>query len=404
MKIDAGVSAIGKPGVRNLGHTRVPLAMPVRMFRYLLPLCVCAASLMKALCNPVSGTLIGWADDTNYLTGMPVGLNNVVAISAAASQNYYSQNLALNSSGTVIAWGRNGTGMIETNVPAGLGNVVAIAAGADHYLALERGGRLISWEGIATYTAPAAVSNVLAIAAGDGDSLALRNDGTVIEWSNGGVVSFPAGSGTNFIGIAAENETYLALKNDGTVVAWGLNNVGQANVPAGLTNVAALTTDYTHSMALRNDGTVVSWGVNWDGQTNVPAGLSNVVAVAAGGIKGSHSLALKSDGTVVSWGAGLTNAPAGLSNVVAIAAGDYYGLAITANLQITAINPTNQGPCICFRSFAGQQYSVEYSHALALGQWLPLACGNVQGNGREIAVTDTNATDTVRFYRVKLVH
>ena len=211
----------------------------------------------------------------------------------------------------------------------------------------------------------------------------------------------PPDYSNNVVAIAAENWTYLALKNDGTVIAWGLNNVGQTNVPAGLSNVTAIATDYIHSLALKNDGTVVSWGVNWDGQTNVPAGLSNVVAVAAGGIKGSHSLALKSDGTVVSWGAGLTNVPAGLSNVVAIAAGDYYNLAITANLQIIAMNWTNENPAICFHTFAGQQYSLEYSSNLAPNGWSTLPGGNIQGNGREVVVTDTNTATTIRFYRVR---
>ena len=49
-----------------------------------------------------------------------------------------------------------------------------------------------------------------------------------------------------------------------------------------------------HSLALTAEGRVVAWGSNDVGQTNVPSGLSNVVAIAAGD---HHSLALTAEGT-----------------------------------------------------------------------------------------------------------
>jgi hypothetical protein len=48
---------------------------------------------------------------------------------------------------------------------------------------------------------------------------------------------------------------------------------------------------------LKSDGTVVAWGYDGHGQTEVPAELSNVAAIAAGG---SHSLALPQDADVLS--------------------------------------------------------------------------------------------------------
>ena len=44
----------------------------------------------------------------------------------------------------------------------------------------------------------------------------------------------------------------LALKADGTVAAWGDNTYGQTNVPAGLTNVTAISGGGSHCMALVN--------------------------------------------------------------------------------------------------------------------------------------------------------
>jgi len=46
--------------------------------------------------------------------------------------------------------------------------------------------------------------------------------------------------------------------------------------------VIAIAAGSSHNLALRSDGTVRAWGANYDGQCNVPAGLSNVVAITAG--------------------------------------------------------------------------------------------------------------------------
>ena len=119
-------------------------------------------------------------------------------------------------------------------------------------------------------------------------------------------------------------------------------------MPAGLSNVVAVSAGYGHSLALRRDGTVIGWGNNWlGGATGTPtvafphhttgavmvAGqvLSNVVAISAGN---DFSLGLKRDGTVVAWGhpnGMYIDVPAGLSNVVSIAAGYDFCLAITTN-------------------------------------------------------------------------
>jgi hypothetical protein len=40
------------------------------------------------------------------------------------------------------------------------------------------------------------------------------------------------------------------LNNNGSVIAWGYNGYGQTNVPAGLTNVVAVSAGYSHSLAV----------------------------------------------------------------------------------------------------------------------------------------------------------
>jgi len=203
------------------------------------------------------GRVEAWAGNHYYLTNVPVGLSNVVAVAAG---RYYS--LAVRSDGTVAAWGSNSSG--QTNVPSGLSNVVAVAGGDSHSLALRSDGTVVGWGWnlMGQTSVPSGLSNVVAVAAGTYHSLALRRDGTVAAWG-----------------------TY-----------WDGSNYVPETVPEGLSNVVAVAARGNQSLALRSDGTVVAWGTYWDGSNwlpaTVPAGLSNVMAVAAGTY---HSLALRAD-------------------------------------------------------------------------------------------------------------
>ncbi|HWY31982.1 MAG TPA: hypothetical protein VNX46_14575 [Candidatus Acidoferrum sp.] len=126
---------------------------------------------------------------------------------------------------------------------------------------------------------------------------------TVAARCSASTLYFP-GPSTNatpllFKSIACGGWHSLGVQTNGTVVAWGDNSMGQTNVPAGLSEVMAISAGAFHNLALKSDGTVVAWGANGAGQSTVPAGLGNVVGVAAGE---RHSLALKSDGTIMAWG------------------------------------------------------------------------------------------------------
>jgi alpha-tubulin suppressor-like RCC1 family protein len=149
----------------------------------------------------------------------------------------------------------------------------------------------------------------------------------------------PAGL-TNVVAISAGYSNSLALTIDGTVIPWGDLSHGATLPPGDATNVAAISSGAWHGMALRNDGTVLVWGRNNEGQTNVPSSINgNVVAIAAGS---NHCLVLLKDGSTVAWGANDAYQGAGArgNSYVAIAAGALHNLALMANGTVVAWGST----------------------------------------------------------------
>jgi alpha-tubulin suppressor-like RCC1 family protein len=335
----------------------------------------------------------------------------------------------------------------EISYSVSLTNITSLCAGVVNGLALKKDGRVEAWGDDSHGQVSGAylsVYKVEAIAMSRYHGFAVRSNGTVVVWGNSNGArpgaGIPPPNLSNVVAISTSpwilppaggaldpGDFALALRSDGTVIGWGDNNspppynVGPTNVPGNLSNVVAIAAGGLHGLALRNDSTVVGWGNNHYGQaTGIPnpvspyastgqvmvAGqvLSNVIAIAAGF---THSLALKNDGTVVAWGAnvdGEATVSPGVSNVVAISAGFYQSLAITADLKIDSIHFAPQGPALDFHTFAGQQYSVEFSPDLAPGSWLPLPGGNVSGNGLDTQVIDTDGADSAsRYYRLRLL-
>jgi hypothetical protein len=235
-----------------------------------------------SLALQTDGTVAAWGFNLSGQATVPPNLGGVVAISAGAT---YS--MALTTNGTVVVWGS------QLQPPAGLTNVTAIAAGGSHSLALNADGTVVSW-GTQT-TVPAGLSNVIAIAAGNGNSLALLRNGDVVAWGDNtyGKAQVPA-SATNVMAIAAGGDHCLVLQSNNTVLAWGRNDYGQATVPGGLGPVVSISAGALHSLVLRTDGTVVAWGDDTYGQTDVSVSSVGFISVQAGGY---HNLAIKNDGT-----------------------------------------------------------------------------------------------------------
>lgn len=143
-----------------------------------------------------------------------------------------------------------------------------------------------------------------------------------------GQAQMPAGL-TNVISLAAGGGHVLALRNDGQVLAWGSNSCNQASVPAMASNVFKIAASELFNLALRRDGSVIGFGSSYLIETNLLAGLSNVVDITAGML---HWAALHSDGRVSIYGHYNQNnslaVPEGLTNVKALAAGAFHTLAL----------------------------------------------------------------------------
>jgi alpha-tubulin suppressor-like RCC1 family protein len=321
--------------------------------------------------------------------------------------------LALKPDGSVWAWGLNDTKqlgdvpIIGSEVPIAVkglpSKAIGIAAGDDFSLALESDGSVWAWghndrgqlgNGTNVQSGkPARVKGLtgkfVAIAAGWFFALALRSDGTVWGW--GFDYAGQLGNGSNddttsavevtgltgrVVSIACGFSHSLAVMSNGSVWAWGDNSSGELgtktqdvfqNTPVAVdglsSGVTAVAGGTDQSLALKADGSVWSWGVirlptsgasfGSDSPTPV-AGIEGAKAIGAGW---DLDVVLESNGSVWSWGENLgdfgsgaggdsttpvqaTGVPAGVTTIK-VKYADVY--AITASGSVWAWGNNNQG-------------------------------------------------------------
>src|SRR5665213_1822229 len=164
-------------------------------------------------------------------------------------------------------------------------------------------GRPISWGSIAISYVSSEMTYTNVVAGYNNSSLN-GYDGSLQAWGDNilsGQLPFPSSAIAPGTTVAFGNSCMLTLFN-GAIHPWGSTNCPEVTLPVALaitTNIVAISSGADHGLALDDSGNVTAWGDNDLGQTNVPSGLSGVAAISAGA---KHSLALLGDGTVVAWG------------------------------------------------------------------------------------------------------
>ncbi|WP_027660638.1 RCC1 domain-containing protein [Salinispora fenicalii] len=352
------------------------LALAVTVTQAVAGVWPAAARNTPAPSSAASDTLLAWGenddgelgDGTTTDRNAPVDVNLPAGTEVTAIAATGDHSLALTSTGTVLAWGKNDDGQlgdgtntsrstpVNVDLPAGV-TITAIAAGDDHSLALTSTGTVLAWGdndegqlGDGTNTNRSTPVNVdlppgttiTAIAGGDDHSLALTSTGTVLAWGENDdgelgdgtttdkltPVNVDLPAGVTITAIAAHGDFSLALTSTDAALAWGRNFYGQlgdgtttdkltpvnVSLPAGVT-ITAIAAGDQYSLALTPTGTVLAWGANFFGQlgdgTNTnrltPVNVSLPAGITITAITGGdlHSLAITSTGTVLAWGANL---------------------------------------------------------------------------------------------------
>jgi len=176
--------------------------------------------------------------------------------------------------------------------------LLSIAASSRHGLGITRSGSVIGWgdNSVGQLETPKFTS-ALQVVAGYSYSAALQFDGRVIEWGShtapaGKLIEKPANL-ERIVSLAGGLTHILGITSNGSVVGWGDNSNGKATPPEGLENIVAIAANARCSVAAAKDGALTWWGScpkfftakeSLDGVTAIALTDSNAAAIVKGSL------------------------------------------------------------------------------------------------------------------------
>jgi alpha-tubulin suppressor-like RCC1 family protein len=280
------------------------------------------------------------------------GLRNVVSIEASGE---YA--MALDSGGTLYAWGADRFGQISGETPGGVtapklvktdfaSSIKSVHEGLNQSFAVLTDGRLLGWGDNASGSLGtrdnvprsrpvlSGVSNVAGVAAGPDIAIALKRDGSVTRLTlQGANLEQPVAglSGISSVAAGGYVNLFFAVDSSGRLFGWGDNRNGalgngvraEGESPVQAVTlpgpVDAVSTSGSHTLVRLRDGRLFAWGVNSNGQLGDGTRVDrlspveiNLAAASSTAAAGASSLAAGvvnsvvrlSDGGVATWGFG----------------------------------------------------------------------------------------------------
>ena len=231
-----------------------------------------AAGGVHTLALKSDGTVVGWGDTNTYggaPATVPQGLSNVIAIAAGGLMHFGSHSLALRSNGTVVAWGYNAYG--QTDVPVGLTDVMQISAASAHSTTLVATPKIAcSWSNSGL---PYTATDAPRVDAGSGQPtrLAIHNQGSAPLNVQSVTVSPPTGfsvvgttprtvatNGTAFFSIYATDTSQWGTRTSSITIVSD-DPSGALSVPIASRTVLQTGTNGAIPGSVTNFGTQWGW-------------------------------------------------------------------------------------------------------------------------------------------------